>query len=100
MLVVSIVMADFDGTFRTMPLASSPLTPFKPLILNLQAVVATAAAAFLFRASWLQLKRNTIKPVPPLNTASTFGLVSRYAHWYDAHTLPCAHGPVCLGAEG
>jgi cytochrome b561 len=82
-------MADFDGTFRTMPLASSPLTPFKPLILNIQAIVASAAAAFLFWASWLQLKRRTIKGLPSLNTASTFGLVSRYAHWITATLLLC-----------
>ena len=89
MLVVSIVMANFDGTFTAMPLASSPLTPFKPLILNIQAIVATAAAAFLFWASWFQLKRNTIKAVPSLNTASTFGLISRYAHWITATLILC-----------
>ena len=89
MLVVSIVMADFDGTLRAMPPPSSPLDPFKPLILNIQAIVATAAAAFLFWASWLQLKRNTIKAVPPLNTASAFGLVSRYAHWITATLILC-----------
>ena len=89
MLVVSIVMANFDGTFTAMPLASSPLTPFKPLILNIQAIVATAAAAFLFWASWLQLKRRAIKAVPSLNTASTFGLVSRTAHWITAALILC-----------
>jgi hypothetical protein len=89
MLVVSIVMADFDGTFAAMPPPSSPLDTFKPLILNIQAIVATAAAAFLFWASWLQLKRSPIKAPPPLNTASTFGLVSRYAHWITATLILC-----------
>ncbi len=89
MLAVSIVMADFDGTFRVMPPPSSPLDPYKPLILNVQAIVATAAAAFLFWASWLQLKRRAIKPVPPLNTASAFGLISRYAHWITATLILC-----------
>ncbi len=89
MLVVSIVMADFDGTFRAMPPASSPLDPFKPLILNLQAAIATVAAAFLFWATWIQLKRRVIKTAPPLNTASTFGLVSRYAHWITATLILC-----------
>jgi cytochrome b561 len=89
MLVVSIVMADFDGTFGAMPPPSSPLDPFKPLILNVQAIVASVAAAFLFWASCLQLKRHTIKPVPPLNTASTFGLVSRTAHWITATLIFC-----------
>jgi len=89
MVVVSIVMADFDGTFRDMPPPSSPLDPFKPLILNIQAIVATAAAAFLFWASRLQFKRRPIKAVPPLNTGSTFGLVSRYAHWITAALILC-----------
>ena len=89
MLAVSIVMANFDGTFRDMAPSSSPLDPFKPLILNIQAIIATAAAAFLFWASWLQLKRNAIKAVPALNTASTFGLVSRTAHWITATLILC-----------
>lgn len=89
MLVVSIVMADFDGTFRAMPPPSSPLDPFKPLILNIQAIAATLAAGFLVWASWLQLKRRTIKPVPSLNTASTFGLISRAAHWTTATLILC-----------
>ncbi len=89
MLVVSIVIADFDGTFRTMPPPSSPLDPFKPLILNIQAIVATVAAGFLFWAARLQLKRPAIKAVPPLNTASAFGLVSRTAHWITATLILC-----------
>ena len=36
-------------------------------------------AAFLFGAFWLQIRRSTIKPAPSLNTASAFGLISRYA---------------------
>jgi hypothetical protein len=89
MLVVSIVMANFDGTFAALPPPTSRLDPFKPLILNIQAIVASAAAAFLFWASWLQLKRRTIKPVPSLNTASTFGLISRTAHWITATLILC-----------
>ncbi len=89
MLVVSIVMANFDGTFKAMPSPSSPLDPFKPLILNIQAIVAMAASAFLFWASWLQLKRRGAKSLPALNTPFTFGLVSRYAHWITATLILC-----------
>ncbi len=89
MLVVSIVMADFDGTFRDMPPPSSPLDPFKPLILNVQAVLAVVAAGFLFWAARLQFKRRTVKPAPSLNSASVFGLVSRYAHWITATLVLC-----------
>jgi cytochrome b561 len=61
----------------------------KPLILNIQAAIATAAAVFLFWASWLQLRRHPIKAAPPLNTASTFGLLSRSAHWITATLILC-----------
>lgn len=89
MLVVSIVMGNFDGTFAAMPPPASALDPFKPLILNIQAAIATAAAVSLLWASWLQLKRPAIKTPPPLNTASAFGLVSRYAHWVTATLILC-----------
>ena len=48
-----------------------------------------AASAFLFWASWLQLKRPAIKSLPSLNTPLTFGLVSRYAHWITATLILC-----------
>ncbi len=88
MLVVSIIAADFDGAFTAMPPASPSLDPFKPLILNIQAAIATAAAAFLFWAAHLQLKR-PVKAAPLLNTASAFGLISRYAHWITATLILC-----------
>jgi cytochrome b561 len=89
MIAVSIVAADFDGTFTAMPPASSPLAPFKPLILNIQAAIAAVAAAFFFRAALLQLKRPLVKTAPLLNTPSAFGLVSRYAHWITATLILC-----------
>ncbi|MFZ1107694.1 MAG: cytochrome b [Rhodomicrobium sp.] len=89
MLAVSIVAADFDGTFTAMPPASSPLDPFKPLILNIQAAMATAAAAFLFWCALFQLKRRTVEAAPLVNTASAFGLISRYAHWITATLILC-----------
>ncbi len=89
MIAVSILAADFDGTFTAMPPALSPLDPFKPLILNIQAALATLAAAFFFRAALLQLKRPLMKTAPLLNTPSAFGLVSRYAHWITATLILC-----------
>lgn len=89
MLAVSIVAADFDETFTAMPPASSPPDPFKPLILNIQAAIATVAAAFLFWAALLQLRRQPVKTAPLLNTPSAFGLVSRYAHWITATLILC-----------
>jgi cytochrome b561 len=89
MIAVSIVAADFDGTFTAMPPPSSPLDPFKPLILNIQAAMAAVAAAFFFRAALLQLQRPLVKSAPLLNTPSGFGIVSRYAHWITATLILC-----------
>jgi cytochrome b561 len=89
LLAVSIVAADFDGTFTAMPPPSSPLDPFKPLILNIQAAIATVAAAFLFWAALRQLKRPLVKAALLFNTPTAFGLVSRYAHWITATLMLC-----------
>jgi cytochrome b561 len=89
MLAVSIFAADFDGTYQNMPPASSTLDAFKPLILNIQAVIATAASIFLFWAAGAQVKRRVVKESPLANTASSFGLVSRYAHWIAATLILC-----------
>ncbi len=89
MLVVSILMGNFDGTFSAMPPPTTSMDAFKPLILNTQAAIALAATAFLFWASWLQLKRRVPEAVQPVNTKSAFGLISRYAHWITAILILC-----------
>lgn len=89
MIVLSILLADFDGSFSGKPSATASIDPFKPLILNIQAAIATVAAAFLFLVSWLQARRRTPHAVPPVNTASAFGLISRYAHWITATLILC-----------
>ncbi|MBC8048880.1 MAG: cytochrome b [Chitinophagales bacterium] len=88
MIAFSIVLADFDGTFSAMPPSLDAMDAYKPLILNVQAVVATIAAAFLAWAAWGQTKRGAAT-IPPQNTSSVFGLVSRYAHWITATLILC-----------
>ncbi|MGI4792665.1 MAG: cytochrome b [Janthinobacterium lividum] len=39
---------------------------------------------FLLWATWRQVKRTAVSQVPLRNTASGFGLISRYAHWATA----------------
>jgi cytochrome b561 len=78
MMVSSIILADFDGTFAQ---AGGRL---KPLILNSQAGLATAGLVFLLWAAWAQLVRRVVLPLPLLNHEAGFGRVSRYAHWMTA----------------
>ncbi|MBC7800049.1 MAG: cytochrome b/b6 domain-containing protein [Gemmatimonadaceae bacterium] len=80
-IVLSIVLADLDGTFAGLPAGLMGPTP---LLLNAQAVIASAAVLFLLWASWQQVRRRVTAPVPWRNTGSAFGLVSRYAHWASA----------------
>ncbi len=87
MIAFSIYLANVDGTFAAVPV--EPLDRYKPLILNIQAIVASAAAFFLLWAAWFQAKRRTPVPIPPLNGTAGFGLVSRYFHWITATLILC-----------
>jgi cytochrome b561 len=83
-IVLSIYLADTDGTFAAVPAAN-----FRPILLNAQAVTALAAIAFLLWAAWSQLRRRSIIRAPWRNTSMTFGLMSRYAHWATAILVLC-----------
>ena len=83
-IVLSIYLADTDGTFATLPAAN-----MRPMLLNAQAVVATAAILFLLWAAWAQLRRASTAQIPWRNTGDTFGLVSRFAHWTTATLVLC-----------
>ena len=83
MMVVSIVLADFDGTFAA-PMTASRFERAKPIVLNIQAIVASLGIGFLLWAAWRQSRRSVVSEVPLRNTQSRFGLVSRYAHWATA----------------
>jgi cytochrome b561 len=83
-MVASIVLADFDGTFGAIPKTASSFQRAKPFALNVQAIVGGLGICFLLWATWRQGKRTAVSEVPLRNTASCFGLVSRYAHWATA----------------
>jgi len=85
-IVLSIILADLDGTFAALP---SGLGGAAPLLLNAQAVVASAAVLFLLWAAWRQVRRPAPAAVPWRNTGGAFGLVSRYAHWASAVLILC-----------
>lgn len=84
MMVASIVLADFDGTFAAVPMTASLFERAKPIVLNIQAIVASLGIGFLLWAAWRQSRRSVVSEVPLRNTESRFGLVSRYAHWATA----------------
>jgi hypothetical protein len=84
MMVSSIILADFDGTFAHTPAQPDLIGRLKPLILNIQAAVGIAGILFLLWAAWGQVSRRAVMPLPVLNSAAAFGLFSRYAHWIIA----------------
>jgi len=89
MIIVSIVLADFDGTFAAIPIGASEIRKMTPTILNLQALAAAGAVAFLTWMAWLQVLRRPQDPIPLRNTNALFGRVSRYFHWTIAVLMFC-----------
>jgi cytochrome b561 len=89
MIVISIIMADVDGTLAEFSERASGLDVHKPLILNLQAVAASIAIPFLLWASWSQLRRSAVETPPLRNSKRAFGLVSRWLHWGMAVLILC-----------
>jgi cytochrome b561 len=83
MISISIVLADFDGTFAQYA-PHGLIDRSKPIVLNLQAGLGLLATGFLLWAAWAQLGRRAVAPLPARNTRSLFGSVSRLAHWTTA----------------
>ncbi len=54
MIVTSIILADFDGTFAKVATAPSYLQRLKPLLLNIEATIAAIVTLFLFWGAWRQ----------------------------------------------
>jgi cytochrome b561 len=95
MMVSSIVLADFNGTFAHRSAPRDAIGDLNPSILNLQAIAGTAGFLFLLWAAWAQFHRRQVAPLVLLNSTAAFGLVSRYAHWMVA-TLILALIPMGL----
>lgn len=83
-IVLSIVLADMDGTFAALPAVN-----FRPELLNLLAAIAVAAILFLLWAAGRQLRRRPSAELVWRNTGATYGLVSRYLHWATATLMLC-----------
>jgi cytochrome b561 len=89
MIVLSILLADVDGTFAAFSERATGLDVHKPLILNVQAVAASIAIPFLLWAGWTQLRRTAVEASPLRNSPRAFGLVSRSLHWGMAVMILC-----------
>ncbi len=88
-IVLSIVLADLDGTFASIPAEPGSLDATRPLLLNIQAVIASVAVLFLLWATWVQARRKLTGPLPWRNTKAAFGAASRAAHWLTATFVLC-----------
>jgi cytochrome b561 len=89
MIVLSIVLADFDGTFAAIPATAPLIDQLKPAILNGQAVLACVAIVFLCWSAWQQADRPLASPLALANSRSAYGRVSRYFHWIIAVLMFC-----------
>lgn len=89
MMVLSIALADFDGTFAAVPSGASAIHRITPAILNVQAVIAIVAILFLAWSAWIQAKRPLAVPLPVRNDATQFGKASRGFHWVIAVLMFC-----------
>lgn len=90
MIVLSIVLAHFDGSFAALRSAAGAADAVRPLILTGQALIALAAALALIWSAWQQLKRGRLGPTAWRNSPQSFGLVSRYGHWVTAVIVLCS----------
>jgi cytochrome b561 len=81
MIIVSILLADLDGTFAAIPTTAPLIDRLKPVILNGQAAVAAIAIVFLGWSVWRQARRPAEAALPVSNSPSAYGRVSRYLHW-------------------
>jgi cytochrome b561 len=89
MIVISIILANVDGTFAAFSEGASSLDVYKPLTLNAQAVAASIAIPFLLWAGWTQLRRPDVETPPLRNSTRGFGRVSRWLHWGMAVMILC-----------
>jgi len=84
MIAVSILLANFDGTFAGHAAQTTGLEAWTPTTLNLQAGLAIVAVPFLIWAAWVQWQRRAVTTPGTLNDTTGFGLISRLLHWATA----------------
>jgi len=89
MIVLSILLADFDGTFAAIPADAALIDRWTPAILNGQAALACAAVLFLGWSAWRQVRHPVAAPLAIANSPAGYGRVSRYFHWSIAVLMFC-----------
>lgn len=89
MIVLSIVLADLDGTFAAVPASASLIHRITPAILNVQAVIAAIAILFLGWSAGMQIRRPVVASLPLRNDTRQFGKASRAFHWIIAVLMFC-----------
>jgi cytochrome b561 len=89
MMIWSIHLANGDGTFAKIPATASLSDRIAPVVLNIQALIGLAAIAFLLWASWMQIKRRVVAPLPVVNQRDIYGRVSRTMHWFTTVAMFC-----------
>lgn len=89
MMILSIGLADFDGTFANVPASATLIDRITPAILNVQAVLASGTVVFLLWSAWRQAARREVLPLPLRNTATGYGSASRLFHWTIAVAMFC-----------
>lgn len=89
MMVLSIVLADLDGTFAAIPSSAPAAHRITPAVLNVQAAIAAVAILFLAWSAWTQARRPLVIPLPLRNDETQFGKASRAFHWVIAVLMFC-----------
>ncbi len=89
MMVLSIFLADVDGTFAAAPTGAPVIHRMTPGILNVQAAIAAIAILFLAWSAWAQARRPVTEPLALRNDAARFGKASRGFHWVIAVVMLC-----------
>lgn len=89
MMVLSIFLADVDGTFAAVPTGAPMIHRITPRILNVQAAIATIAILFLAWSAWAQARRPLTGTLPLRNDTARFGKASRGFHWVIAVLMFC-----------
>ena len=74
MIVISIILANVDGTFAVFSESASHPDVYKPLILSGQAVLAAIAIPFLIWAGSTQLRRPAVETQFLRNSTRAFAL--------------------------
>jgi cytochrome b561 len=89
MMVVSIALANLDGTFTAVPASAPMIHRITPTVLNIQSVIASITVIFLIWTAWTNARRPITAALPVRNDERQFGKASRGFHWVIAVMMFC-----------